>query len=299
MSGLHFFVPPGIGDFSAMYQKLSCINREITIHPSMDEPNRIGPYLDLLPNIKNGGYASHGANAALSQTLAPGTDIASLPDGHYFLAINTWLEEGGKVRDWIPGHTDYHYDMLLKMEETRGYFEFLHSSIPQESMKIGVYCSAYGNSRHWGFWGPEEWREFLTLVVKALPEDTQYLFIGAEYDVLIAEKLHFWMKATGLNSHLLLGAFPIAGTTKMIDDLDYFFVFPSGLGFLADVVRTPNLMWFPKHLEKMMGTFCDPDQYETGQSLHRLFTTPQQAYNDWMQNGIKFLDLHPDHFVLS
>jgi ADP-heptose:LPS heptosyltransferase len=285
---LTFLVPPGIGDFSAIYQKLCCINREIIIRPSADCPERIAPYLEILPKIKYGGYSGHGANTSVFQTLPPGTDLANLKDGVYILSINTFLEQGGKVADWIPGPTDYHYEILKPESAMRPLGHFL-GMLPGAPL-VGIYCSAYGNSRHWGFWGTEEWREFLELLRADLPQDTEYIFIGAEYDVQIADYLAKWMNITGSHAYDTLGCFHIAATIELIRKLDYFFVFPSGLGFLADVVRTPNLMWFPNHLSPMCGTFCDPEQYESKQSLHAMFSTPEEAYKTFKQFGYKHLE---------
>jgi hypothetical protein len=285
---LTLLVPPGIGDFSAMYQKLCCIDREIVIRPSADAPERIGPFLDILPRVKNGGYSGHSTNVSVFQTLPPGVDLAGLPDGVYILAINSFLENGGKVADWLPGPTEYHYNYLLSQDRV----ESLNSFYDQLSgtPKVGVYCSAYGNSRHWGFWGTEEWREFMSLVRDILPPETEYIFIGAEYDVQIADYLAKWMSVTGFRAHDTLGLFHISATMELIKRLDYFISFPSGLGFLADVVRTPNLMWFPKHLDPMRGTFCDPEQYERKQSLHRVFASPQVAFEEFKLFGLKHLE---------
>ena len=282
---LMFYVPPGIGDFSAMYSKLCNIDREIIIRSSNDSPNRLGPFLDILPKIKNGGYAGHGAMTSVNGTLAPGTDLASLPDGDYFLAINSWLEGGGKVADWIPGKTDYHF----LMNTLHGQFEAAELFQDLKGPVVGVYCSAYGNSRHWGFWGYEEWRRFLQKVVDMLPEETHFLFLGAEYDVQIADKLHGWMDSCGIQSKLLLGAFHIGTTIEIIRKLDYFFVFPSGLGFLADVVNTPHMMWFPHHLKPMMGSFCDPENYDK-KTLHCLFSEPEPAFDKFCTSGLRFLE---------
>lgn len=283
---LTFFVPPGIGDFSAMYSKLCNTGREIVIRSSNDSPNRLSPFLDILPKIKNGGYSGHGAMYAVEQTLPPGTDLMSLPDGEYFLAINKWLEDGGKVSEWIPGETSYHYSVETQSYVTQDILELTCANGPL----VGVYCSAYGNSRHWGFWGYEEWRRFLEKVVEVLPKETRYLFLGAEYDVQIAELLHGWMESVGIQSHLLLGAFHIGATIEVIGALDYFFVFPSGLGFLADVVNTPHVMWFPKHLTPMMGTFCDPENYASGRTIHSVFSEPEPAFESFKNSGLRFLE---------
>jgi len=293
---LTFFVPPGIGDFSAMYQKLCMINREILICPSMDNPQRMSPYLDILPRVKNGGYRAHGANAALVNTLPPGTDVNSLPNGEYFFAINEWLENGGKVADWILGPVDYHYEMKFSSEMLEAAEDLAKevARIDGKAPLIGVYTTAYGNSRHWGFWGPDEWWRFLSLVKETVPEAI-FALIGADYDLGISEILYARMQAENWKALYLVGQYHIGATVKVIEMLDYFFVFPSGLGFLADVVRTPHLMWFPSHLQPMMGTFTDPEQFDSGQTLHSLFKSPEDAVLDFKSRGLKFLEERTCH----
>lgn len=285
---LTFLVPPGIGDFSAMYQKICRIDREIIIQPSADSPERLGPFLDVLPRVKNGGYSGHGTGYSVNQTLAPGTDLGSLPDGRYLLSINRFLEEGHKVADWIPGPTDYHYEIRLPDDYSRPLGHFL-GQIGERPL-IGVYCSAYGNSRHWGFWGVEEWRTFLENVRKLISPEAAFIFIGAEYDLQISDVVYGWMQAVGIPSYYVQGMFHISATIELIRRLDYFFSFPSGLGFLADVVRTPNMMWFPDSLDLMRGTFCDPEQYEKGHSIHQLFSDPIRACEQWKEIGLKFME---------
>jgi ADP-heptose:LPS heptosyltransferase len=280
---LTFYVPPGIGDFSAMYSKLCNTGREITIRSSYDQPHRLGPFLDLLPKINNGGYSVHGANTSLAQTLMAGTDLRSLPDGDYFLAINQWLEEGNRVEDWIPGETTFHYEMnipeadkQLAAAELAPYFK--------DSPKVGVYTSAYGNSRHWGFWDWTLWKQFLVYI--NLPRNTHYIFIGAEYDLAISENVYDWMIHNGYAASYLVGKLEIGGTIEIMRNLDYFFSFPSGLGFLADVVNTPNTMWFPLLLTKMRYTFADPVNIDTGKTLHNLFSGPEEAAEDFRKTGL-------------
>lgn len=284
---LTFYVPPGIGDFSAMYAKLCNVDREIVIRSSNDSPNRLSPFLDLLPKIKNGGYAAHTAMLPVQSTIPPGTDVMSLEDGDYFLSINSFMEEGGKLADWIPGETTYHYEMK-NAEHVVEAHKFL-DTLPK-GPKIGVYCSAYGNSRHWGFWDWSMWRTFLQGVIDILPKNAQYLLIGAEYDLAISEVLHAWMQSNEIQSHLLLGQFHIGATIEMIRQMDYLFAFPSGLGFLADVVNTPNMMWFPINLELMMGTFLDPVNYESGKSFHTFFSSPEIAFERFKSVGLKHLE---------
>jgi hypothetical protein len=228
---------------------------------------------------------------AVNQTLPPGTDLSSLPDGDYFLSINTWLEDGGKVSDWIPGKTDYHYRTQSPGAALFDAVDFLHNlNPPSDAPLIGIYCSAYGNARHWGFWTYEQWRAFLQEVMTVVPENSKFIFLGAEYDLQIAEYLHAWLGSIDRESYLTLGAFHIGATIAVISALDYFFVFPSGLGFLADVVNTPHTMWFPGNLGNMRGTFCDPANYSSGLTQHDLFSDPSIAFQRFKMLGLKHFE---------
>lgn len=283
---LVFYVPPGIGDFSAMYAKLCNIDRPMAIRASMDQPMRISPFLDLLPKIQNGGYANHGALASVQNTLPPGTDLRSLPDGDYFLSVNHWLEEGNRLENWVPGPTSYHYNFAIPSED--GIHAKLRLDSVQEFPLIGVYTSAYGNSRHWGFWDWQGWRDFLAEVSECVPKETWFVFIGAEYDLAISEVVHKWMQEYSFNSLYLVGETEIGATIEIIRRLDYLFTFPSGIGFLADVVNTPHTMWFPKLLDAMRYSFPDPVNMDIGRTVHNLFTNPEDAAYEFREgSGLK------------
>jgi ADP-heptose:LPS heptosyltransferase len=117
-----------------------------------------------------------------------------------------------------------------------------------------------------------------------VPSDTFFIFIGAEYDLAISETVFQKMvvedKKNGLH---LVGQLEIGGTIEVIKQMDYLFTFPSGIGFLADVVNTPNTMWFPDKLDRMRYTFVDPKNWDTGRTIHRLFTTPEDAITQFRE----------------
>jgi ADP-heptose:LPS heptosyltransferase len=152
-----------------------------------------------------------------------------------------------------------------------------------DAPKVGVYTSAYGNSRHWGFWDWEMWRDFLKSVAEELPKETYFIFIGAEYDLAISEYVHKWLQENGYNSLDLVGKLEIGGTIEVIRELDYLFSFPSGIGFLADVVNTPNTMWFPSKLDRMRYTFVDPVNRDIGRTVHLNFDIPEDSAKDFVK----------------
>jgi len=185
----------------------------------------------------------------------------------------------------IPGPIDYHYPMNITDKMKEDAQSFIDELPIDYGVLIGVYCSAYGNSRHWGFWGPSEWFEFLKNVRERIPYDMNpfFVFIGAEYDLGIAEAVVKMMLDFNADAGIAyfrqaytLGRFHIGATIELIKRLNYFFVFPSGLGFLADVVNTPHLMWFPPNLDKMRYTFSDP-QNNYDKTIHAPFSDPDSA----------------------
>src|SRR5713101_3679315 len=110
---LTFLVPSGIGDFSAMYSKLCNLRRDFRVLAVRECPMRILPYLNLLPKIYKGGYGNFPTDMVLVNTLFPGTDLESVPDGEHFLSVNGWMESGKKIDDWLPIPTSYHYHMSI------------------------------------------------------------------------------------------------------------------------------------------------------------------------------------------
>jgi len=84
-----------------------------------------------------------------------------------------------------------------------------------------------------------------------------------------------------------VGRFHIGSTIELIKRLNYFFAFPSGLGFLADVVNTPHTMWFPQHLSKMRYTFSDPANYESGRTVHNEFSDPDISIASFKTVGLE------------
>lgn len=279
---LHFVVPGGIGDFLAMYLKLVCLKRDdqIIISPSGDGPRRLLPLLTILPRVTPGGYHEFSNGDVMMQTLPPGTDLETLDEGDYCLSINKWLEGGGTVDSWVPGRIDYHPPFATPDALADPVFDLLER-YPDRPL-VGIYTSAYGNSRHWGFWGVDQWWEFLNLVFEAVPKETLFIFLGAEYDGELSPRLMQKLDRPYVDT---LGKFHIGATTELIRRLDYFFVFPSGLGFIADMTSTPNLMWFPKHLAKMAYTFVDPEHKDSLLTLHQYFETPLQAFEKWCVIG--------------
>lgn len=287
---LTFLVPGGIGDFSAMWEKLYpiALKREIAVQAPGELPSRITPFFDVLTPLQSLGTGHFDTGIVLNNCLPGGTDLGELDDGEYFLSVNAWMDAGRTVAEWSPGPTEYHYPFSIPIEMQRVSRAVIKHAKLNKGPVIGIYASAYGNVRHWNFWQTAEWYELISKVHKLC--NATFVFIGAEYDLDLGHLLFEMCNTERILAINTIGQLHIGSTIEVIRGLDYFFSFPSGLGFLADVVSTPHVMWFPPHLESMTKMFPDPANLESKRTQHRIFETPEESFQNFKEVGMQFLE---------
>lgn len=289
---LEFFVPPGIGDISWLYSKLTQLARErrIGFRIGASSVNRSGPFVDLLPDIVNLGYGDH---LYPYPHLSPDEDLSRLDDGVYGICANPYLEAGRKLQaiySWQP--TDYHYPLRISDAERQQAASFIDERHGRP--RIGLYASSSMHRGEWSFWEVHDWLVFVQMLSSRYPEAAFYV-IGAEYDdrtMLIAGEMARlkWNVANGV------GRFGIGATIEVIRRLDYFFSFPSGLGILADVVNTPCLMWYPRwNKDLFIDTYADPVNVDLGRHLNQLYVEPNEAFCYFLARGEKWLLERSEH----
>lgn len=218
---MRIYVPPGIGDISWIYSKVGHLPDLEFVVSDDGSPRRSEAFIDLLPNVRFGGY----------EIVPPTVPIVALDDvprdGEYAIC-NPFLESGiplGRVWPSLP--TNYYYPICGSEEDVA----MAESVITQPT--IGIYCSSYKH-RGGGLWSVDQWVEFM----RAVDPGARWVVLGADYD----DKSHEVAAASGAIN--LVGRAGLGATIEVIRRLDYFFAFPSGLGILADVVRTPCTMWY-------------------------------------------------------
>lgn len=231
------YVPPGIGDISWIYSKLGHLpDLEFVIQDS--DPRRSSDFVDLLPGVKNLGYEK-----VPHTTRLPGVDDP--PRDGEFAILNHFLETGHTLaRVWPELPTNYHYQ-LNTTDADRAQAEAVLDGKPA----FGIYCSSRKHRADMKFWDTDDWCRFMDKI------GGRFVVIGAEYDDRSAEVA----KLTGAID--TVGKLKIGATIELIRRLDYFFAFPSGLGILADVVKTPCTMWYWGGNRFMMngrGQYQDP-----------------------------------------
>ena len=295
MGGLVFCVPPGIGDISWIYSKVSHMarkgNRRVEFKPAPDLPSRADSYVKLLPGIEFTG-SGYPYGLMINKLLPTDTDLESLPDGEYMIGLNLHLEQGKFLHDAFPKQpTDYHYSLNLPPFSKA--VEIL-SRVPGDLARIGFYCSSHIHRPELGFWSAEEWVAFLKMVKAKIPNSV-FVAVGAPYDdktKIVAERVR---KSVDRNILVFMNQ-GMGDTLNAVKSLHYFFAFPSGLGILADVVDVPCMMWFwgnvrgMEHMKDFFGKYADPKNVESGRHLNVPYVGVGPSFDVFLDKGIKWLD---------
>ena len=83
-------VPSGIGDVSWIYSKICNYEGEIELVVCGDGPRRTGPFIDILPGVKNGGYGDFSYHDILREQVPEDANLADYEDQEIFLSANAW-----------------------------------------------------------------------------------------------------------------------------------------------------------------------------------------------------------------
>ncbi len=291
---LVFTVPPGIGDISWVYSKIIDIAKErpVSLMIENSPPPRSKPFVDLLPYVKNLGYAPPGIGSPHHEQRE--TDLAALPNGHYKLFVNEWLEQGIRIENIFPRQkTHYHYDLKISDQDKNLGSRMLDVWMKGHP-KIGLYASNYHHGPM-GFWDYPEWAELASGIRDIYP-NVCFVCIGAEYDKK-TKLLYNHMKITGFNVLSAVGTYNIGATLELIRRLDYFFAFPSGLGIMADVLNIPCTMWYWKGctgnwggcMDTFINSYADPENVASRKHINLFYNTVQESLDVFAEFGIRWI----------
>jgi ADP-heptose:LPS heptosyltransferase len=272
---LNFNVPAGIGDISWIYSKIKHINEDISLHISEDNPKRSLDYVKLLPKIKEARYDEGNFHNIVDNSPPASTSLykitAKAKIRKLNFACNRHLESGQRLETYIPElPTDFHYEINTTEEDKI----FASETLKNTKHPIGIYTSSHHNISVWDGWRVNSWKEFIeTLHWKY--NFLTFVFLGAEYDKPFVEDLTGQIQFI---PHInICGYTTIGQTIEIIRLLKYFISYPSGLPILSNVVKTPVYMFYPKHLEKVIYTWPDPETIQNKTYKGSFFTTPREV----------------------
>lgn len=288
---LAFNVPPGIGDISWCYGKLRDLiqTKKVGFRICKDQPQRSLYFLDLLPGVVNLGFGHFYAH--IKTRLIPfDRDLRTLVRGDYNVSINPHLEAGQRIEKAYPHQTThFHYPLNIEQRHRDAAAHYLNKA--NGSHKIGVYCSSYKHRPDLGFWNPTEWFNFLKMVLQLFP-NASLLFVGAPYDDKTKHVYDLCVQHH-LNAHSAIAETDIGTTIAILQGLDYFFAFPSGLGVICDVIQKPCTMWYWSNIQpqfqRFPSSYADPVNLENGRHLILPYTDPNFAFRLFSDRGAKWL----------
>jgi hypothetical protein len=218
--------------------------------------------IELLPGVSFGGYLEGTWDQqAVSQSVPAdwppywGLDPVTRP-WKKFASANAHLEQGRSLDSFWPLlPINYHYDLDIPFECKQEAAAILERC---EGVPIGAYVSSrkVALNAAWWFWTDKDWIECLGNASRVIGDMT-YVMIGAEYDAPGTRKLAAELEKQGVRVVECLGR-PLGTAIEVIRRLGYLFAYPSGIGILANVLRTPCLMLLPRFLEKLEMAYADP-----------------------------------------
>lgn len=284
---LHIRVPAGIGDISWSYSKVANLGEELNIQISADNPKRSLEYVKLLPGVVKAEYTPENFHSIADNSIPHTTkkqdfiDVARKEFVNF--SPNRYLEIGYRLETWIPElETNFHYKINLFDEKDN-----VVSGLTNTSTRyIGIYASSYQNIVHWNGWHLTEWALAIHKINTELPGVT-FVLLGAAYDKPFADDLS---KLINTVPHInLAGRTSCNMVIKIISILSYLISYPSGLPVLANVVKTPTMMFYPPFLWKIFNTWCDPKSLDDLTYKGCIFPKVTEM-TDWLFKEYKLQD---------
>lgn len=257
MATYKILVPAGIGDFSWLWSKLSTTGDSYHVEYVDASPDRLGPYLELLPKDKILSYKKSSLYKcffnvrALEMTFQPNhrerVTLYRQMDATELNPVepNTHLERGGRVEEWLPdiGKTDFHYKINGVLEN------------PVKSNIFIVHLSSTHTFKIWKHYDVATWVDIIEFIQKStgwVP-----VFIGGDYDDF-ARQVY---AAYALNHQAtdMIGKTPdLLPALHLVQQCKLFLgAVSSGMTMLANVLRVPSASWWPR--EKLPQSWNAPD----------------------------------------
>lgn len=275
-------VPPGLGDFCWLAQKL--INSSEKFHVVMPDgtPQRGHQLLELMPDL----IVSHEYRPKLSYAKISKENIqntkkkwSQIKETEFFLSANEHLEAHRRIEDFLPDlPTTYRLDYATTDKDAETAAKLLYDG---SKRYIGIYTSAYSNARNAGGWDMGNWLKLIKLI-HAKNRDICFVLIGARYDVGITEDLEIELRRNFIPFENTTGQ-PLGVVIEMLKRLSYFIGFPSGLSIINETLGKDGVMFYMKKDVGIINSWAGKGRIEAGNIKECLFCSPDQIF-DWIRS---------------
>lgn len=272
---------PGLGDAIWTFQKL--INQKEQLHIIMPDgqPQRGHQLAELLPGL----IAGHEYVPKLNYRKIKDQNIQNkkkrweeIKENVFTLSANEHLEAGHRIEEFLPDlPTSYRLDYTTTVMHKKTAAEILSN---QNRRYIGIYTSAYSNSRNAGGWEMPEWFKLMRLLYSRC-KDITFVIVGAPYDVGITEAL---IKELGEYN------IPFIDTTgkglpvviELMKHFSYFVGFPSGLSIINETLGKDGVMFYMLKDKGIINGWAEKKRIEDGSIKECLFCKPEKIF-DWIR----------------
>lgn len=286
---MNILVPSGIGDYSWMHSKLSTLGVSLDVVIADEGYPRLTPFLEMLPCVKSIASKKMPFRNLRKASIPPSTSSKALLDRTDCIPMeaNTFLEHGNRLEKWLPDMgLDFHYKVDITEAHIAAAEAHARSLLDSPFPFLCIYAANETTCKTWKGWMGKEWADFLHLFRKDIA-DIPVAFVGAEWDRSLADKVLQVSKQKGTSPIVdLVGKLELGATFHIIRSSAYFVSFPSGLGILANVMRRPTTMFYPKVSEGLMRTWADPETIKSGEFRECLFPAPD-ALASWLRDDYK------------
>ena len=275
-------VPSGIGDFSWMWSKLCHVKEEISgIQIADGWPYRTLEYVQLC-GVENVRYAPFDYHQILIgqqvHKLHTWEGIRQAGFNCVLLEANRHLEGGSTLETWLPDlPVNYHYPLLEKVpQQAIERARVLLSEVPKP--RIGISCASYRGSEAWKTWGRGEWIEFLSRV---MDWGWHPILLGGFWDDLTSHVA----RVLGLPD--LVGRTDTNEMVAVLDQLEAYLGFSSGLGVIRTVLNRPAMMLWPEHQKLLATSWAPPRMVEN----HRYYPIQWLPVHEALRETACFLQI--------
>lgn len=270
----NFHVPSGIGDVSWIYSKLKCLGKNLwTVADGW--PHRTAPFMNLLPQVERAEYGQFQYSDILRMEDHHGIvngctwkDVERLDIMNMYIECNRHLEAGRRLEDWLPDlPTDFHYNICIDDAE-RNRASRLLANIPRPIW--GISAASYRGSEAWETWNLEAWQDFLERW-EALAGGSVLLMGG------------FWDDLTSALSengryHNIVGKTNVPTMISLLEQIDGYIGFSSGMGILRTVLTKPAFMMWPKHQVELSTSWAPREMLEDGRYIASQWMKPREVF---------------------
>lgn len=260
----------GLGDIVWLYKKLHLLEHPIYLRISNEgrsRPRRSGYLADSLPNVIGWRFDESCFCPQTGQDWPDPSDPACAigktwtelnvkTNRPYRIECNRHMEQGKRLEDWLPDlPTTHHFD--LKADES--------PSINIENPSVIFHIAGW----------PDIPDPVFTTCIDLFKQTAQIYIVGGSYDHRPRRIFNAVSKGSGVT---LLEDTSWANMIGVLNACTYCFGHASGFTALADVLKVKGVVFNPRSVPKLIGTWNSPDNpgliqvSENGEFEHAVYT---------------------------